>query len=360
MTITNTSSATAPVNRILSTMFLKAAEPVCVYFKGSDPGDVIESRRGSFTILWRQWDNLTPTTTALTEITGAESYPLRNGTELSVSDVTATVSKYGQHAILSEELTLREQNGTTREIARVFGVSGGRSLNRLQRNVMEDNATLVYADGGSADNEVVSPINYVLIEQVCNTLLKNFAETFLPMSNGSTVVGSSPILPSFYGFCHTDVAQDITKLAGFKSVETYASHTAVMPNEFGMIDCAGVGVRFMQTPEASADTGSGGTSSVVRNTTGSADLYTTLIVGQRAVGALSLDVDLVRETYKAGDRIPGLMLIEKAFGSAGTADPLNEAMSIGWKGWHGGKVFDSDNSTSNYIRGIRTAASLIQ
>ena len=357
MTITTaTSSIAAPVNRVLSTKFIKDAEPYCLYFQGSDPGDVIESRKGSYTIMWRQWDNVTPTTTALTELSGTYSEPTRTATELAETDVTATVSKYGQFAYLTEELTLREVTGTTQEIARVFGVAGGRSLNRLQRNVMEDNATLVYASGGSQDSDVVDTISYLLIENACNTLLNNFAEPFLPMSTGSTVIGSAATLPAYYGWCHTNVARDISRLGSgiFTSVERYASHTQVMQGEFGIVQCSGVAVRFMQTPEASADTGTGGTTSAIRNTAGTADLYTTIIMGQRAVGALSLDVELVRESYKAGDRIPGLMMIEKPMGSAGTGDPLNEVMSVGWKGWHGGTVKKAD-----YIRGIRTGASLL-
>jgi hypothetical protein len=44
----------------------------------------------------------------------------------------------------------------------------------------------------------------------------------------------------------------------------------------------------------------------------------------------------VRETYRAGDNLPGVMMIQNARGSAGSADPLHEISTLGWKSWHAG------------------------
>ena len=355
MTITNTSAISAPVNRVLSTKFIKDARPLCHYFTGSRPGDVMESHRGTFTMLFRMYDNLTPTVTALTEDTGTVAYPVRAGTQVSVTDVTADVSKYGAHAVLTEELLLRDLTQAAIEIEEVFAVQGGRSVNRLQRNVLEDNASLVYSGGATADNEVVSQISVNDFASVINTLDRNTAEPFMPMSSGSTTVGSSPILSAFWAICHTDVGHDISQLSGFIGVQQYASHTETAPHEIGMLIAGGMGVRVISSSEASADTGTGGTSSTVRNTAGTVDLYTTVVFGRGYHGALSLDADLVRETYKSGDKIPGLIMVQTGQGSAGAADPMQEISTIGWKAWHGGTIL-----TAAYGRGIRSAASIIQ
>ncbi len=352
MTITNTSSISAAVNRKLQTKFLQDTKPLCHYFIGSRAGDVMPAHSNTFTMLWRRYDNLTPTVTALTEDTGTAGYPVREGTQLTVTDVNATLAKYGAHAVLTEELNLRDITAAGIEILEVFARQGGRSLNRLQRNILEDNLAAIYTSGGTADNEVNSPITRLELENVINTLDRNVADTFLAMSSGSMVVGSTPVLPSFWGICHSDVAVDIAKLKGFKGVETYASHTATSRGEFGMVMIAGKGVRFISTPEASIDTGSGATTSEVRNTAGVADLYSTVIFGMNCHGAVSLDVSLIRETYRAGDKIPGLIIVQQPLGSAGTADPLKELSTTGWKAWHTGVILDG-----RWGRSIRSAAS---
>ncbi len=354
MPISNTTTVSAPVNRVLSTKFIKDARPLCHYFLGSQPGDVQPAHRGTFNMLWRQYDNIDPTTTALTEDTGSLVFPIRPGTAIAVTDVAATVAKYGDHAFLTEELTLRDPTQAGLEIAEVFAVQGGRSLNRLQRNILEDFLTQTFAGAATAANEVVDTISIGMLEAAINTLDRNVAEPFTGMASGSNVVGSSPILPGFWGFTHPDVAVDIAKISGFKGVETYASHTTVHAGEFGMVMIAGKGVRFISTSEATIDASGGGTSGAVRNTAGTVNTYTTVIIGRRCHGALSLDVELIRETYKSGDKIPGLMLIETSMGSAGTADPMQEMKSVGWKAWHGGTIL-----TANYGRALVTGASIL-
>ena len=74
-----------------------------------------------------------------------------------------------------------------------------------------------------------------------------------------------------------------------------------------------------------------------------------------AHGSLSLDTSLVSEIYNAGDDIPGIIMINKARGSSGVGDPLDEVASLGWKAWHAPVILNSD-----WLRGIRTAATNLQ
>jgi hypothetical protein len=47
-------------------------------------------------------------------------------------------------------------------------------------------------------------------------------------------------------------------------------------------------------------------------------------------------------------------IINKGRGSAGTADPLNELATLGWKAFAAAKVLNS-----NWTRGIRSAATAL-
>jgi N4-gp56 family major capsid protein len=348
MATTTTSEIAGPVNRVFQTTLLSNAKVRAPYFVGSVAAEQV-SHRGSFTAVWRRIENLTATVTALTELSGTESYPLRTGESLSTTEVTATISKYGQVLFLTEEVDLVNFDGQTDKLMEVLGISAGASLNRLQRNILEDNATLIYADGGSADGDVQSAISKNLIRNAVNTLQRNSAMKFTPETGGSTNIGTSPMRPSYWGLCHVDVEEDIRDLSGFIDVEKYTTQTATVSGEFGAVG----GVRFIASEDASIDADSGGAASGVRSTTGTnADLYTTIVFGMEFAGSLGFDMKHIQEVYKAGDPLPAVELISHPAGSSGAFDPLNEVNTMSWKARHAGALLNG-----NWGRGIRTAAS---
>lgn len=354
-----------PVNVIYQQMLLRNARPLAPYFLGTQPGNIVKNG-GTSTIKWRRYntsaDNasgIAPTVTALTELTTTASYMQgRDSDTVHFSDVTATVAKYGQFFILNEEVDVFLPNGTMAGITRTLSISAGRSLNYLQRNIIEDNATLVYAGSAASTGAVVDKIKLGAIDTVINTLSRNSAMTFTPQSNGSTTIGSTPILPALWGICHTDVAYDIEKMAGFKSVETYAGHTETVPGEFGLVKSSGVAVRFVATPEASVEADAGGTkgSTGLRGTS-DVDIYTTVIYGMDAVGSVGLGQAHGDGIFRGGDNLPAFDIIAKGRGTgreSGTSDPYDEIMTIAWKAWHTGAILNA-----NWSRGIVSGATNI-
>jgi N4-gp56 family major capsid protein len=348
--ITTTSTLTKPVNVIFQQTLLRTARALCPYFAGSVPGEV-QQHAGSFTASWRRIENLTPTTSALAELTGNESFPTRDSITPSITGITAAVSKYGQYILLSEEVDLVNFSGQSDDLSMKLGMSAGRSLNMLQRNELEDNATLVRVGAVASDGLVNSKITVSAIAKVINDLARNNAMVFMPESDGSTNIGTQPILPGYYGACHPDVAYDITTLTGFVSVEKYAGQVATMNGEFGMISTAGYGVRFVQTSDASINTNTGAaTGTGLRGATKN-DLYYVPIWGMDAVGSLGFGFQHVKESYTAGDKLPGIQVINKDRGSSGVADPLDELSTLGWKSWHAAKILNS-----TFIETIRCCA----
>lgn len=353
--ITDTDILTKPVNVIFQQTLLRNARARCPYFAGSTPGDV-RQHQGSFTASWRRIENLTPTTTALTELNSTVSFPTRDSVTPSITTVTAAVQKYGQYIVLNEDTDLVNFNGQTDKLIEILGISAGRSLNMLQRNELEDNSTIVYAGGVASSGLVNSAITANSIKSAVNTLVKNSAMTFTPMATGSQNIGTSPILPSLWGFTHPDVAIDIAAISGFKSVETYAGQVETAPGEFGYVPVAGIAVRFIQSEDASVDAGAGATtgSSGLRTTSSRNDLYSTVILGMDAHGSLGFGMEHIKEVYTAGDKLPAVQLIKKGFGSAGTADPFDELATMAWKSWHAAKILNS-----TWIRALRSGATRV-
>lgn len=355
MTVLDTTILTKPINAMFTRRFLERAQYKTHYFSGTDPA-TLQKHGGTATALWRRIEHLTVSTTALSELTG-ESYPTRTGTTPTVTDVQKAVSKYGTHILLNEEADVFNFNGTTVELMDILADNAGRTVNYIVRNEMEDNGTQVYS-GGTADANTGGVVTASVLNNVVNTLQRNVADTFLAMTRGSVNVGTVPILAAYYGMCHPDVAYDISQISGFTSVEKYAGQVSVLPGEFGFYGLAGTGIRFCSTPDASIDEGLGSTGAAaasVRTSSGdNADLYNTVVYGRHAVGTLGLGKEVPTDAADVGRKMAVVEIINKPFGSAGTADPLNEYSTMGWKSWCAAKVLNG-----NWIRSIRSAATAL-
>lgn len=347
-TITDTTAIAAPVNVVFQQTLLRNAKARAPYFLGSAPAN-IQHHSGSFKAKWRRINNLTPTTTALSELATLVAPARTTSVEPTVSNITATVSKYGQYLVLNEEADLVNFNGQTDKLVEVMGISAGRSLNMLQRNEMEDNATAVFANGSAA-----TAVNTIMsrgdIRNVVNTLNRNSAMKFTPETNGSSNFNTSPIRDSYWGLCHSDVEEDIRQMTGFVGCESYGSQTKTETGEFGYVG----GVRWISSEDAGiiTDTGATGGTGVRETTNSKADLYDSIIFGMEAVGSVGFGMEHLKEVYKAGDNLPGVMMIHKDFGSGGTSDPMNEVSTMSWKSWHAAQILNSD-----WIRRITSAAS---
>lgn len=342
-----------PVNVVFEQTFLRRAQQTCPYFAGTMPGQ-INKQAGTSTIKWRRIEQETPSTTALTEITGTAAFGMgRSSDTPSFTDVTATVAKYGQFYIVNEEVDLYNPNGTADELVAVMGESAGRSLNQLMRDVMEDNATQRYGGNVASDGAVATAVALNDLKRVVNELTKNSARTFSPMTSGSENVGTAPILPGYWGICHPDVAMDIAGISGFKSVETYAGQTATAPMEFGLVQTTGRAIRFIMSEDASIDVDSGAASASVDLNSNSAnvDLYTIMVYGQDAFGSVGLGQRHTDGIYRAGENTGGWEMIFHEAGSAGSGDPYNEVRTLAWKAFYAGAVLNS-----NFSRALRVGA----
>jgi N4-gp56 family major capsid protein len=357
LSITTTTEIAGPVNVQFQVSLLRRAKALCPHFVGSKPATVT-SHGNTFTAKWRRYEHLTPTTTPLAEITGSVAFPTRTSVQPSVTDITATVQKFGNFMFLNEEVDLINISAQGNELAEVLGENAGRSLNRLQRNELEDNSTTILAGAQTTASNIgtlgaTGTITRTTLARAVNELNRQDAMKFLAMTTGSTNVGTAPVRESYWAINHPDVTEDIRLLTGFNSVETYAGQTQTAQGEYGHVG----GIRFVESTESTIDASAGASSTTSatadgRQTSARFDLYNTVVLGREAVGSLGLDANHVSEIYRTGDSLPAVMMISHAKGSAGSADPLNEVGSVGWKSWHAAKILNG-----NWIRNIRSVAS---
>lgn len=357
MTYTTATIVGGGVDVIFQQTMLRNAKARCPYFLGSTPAD-IAPHQGSVTAKWRRVENLSVSLTALTALTGTEDYPTRTGVTPTVNDLTAALLKYGNHIILNEEVVIENFNPVTDKYSEILGINAGQVLNQLQRNELEDNSTVEFGGAITTASTIIAAMVLNDVKQVVNLLNRASALKFTPMTTGSVNTNTTPQRDAFWGICHSDVEEDIRGFTGFVPVEQYASQTVTEKGEFGSVG----GVRWVSTPEASIDTGIGSTAgSSMRETSSKVDVYSSIIMGMDHHGSLGLGVDHIKEIYLAGDRLPAVQMIAKAKGSAGTADPLDEVSTIGWKSFHAAQVFTNSTTptTGEWGYSLKTGASLL-
>ena len=249
-------------------------------------------KNGGKIIEFRKYDSLPKALTPLTE--GVTP----NGQKLSMSVITSNVQQYGGYIELSDILLLTAIDNNLVQATKLLGSQAGRTLDTITREVLNGGTNVQYAEGQvTARNALVggqaSGNHYLTVDAVRR------AVRFLKVMNAPKINGN------YVGIIHPDVSYDLMSDPKWVNVKTYSDPDGIYEGEIGKIE----GVRFVETSEAKVfeDAGASGV-----------DVYSTLILGADAYGVTEITGG-------------GLEHIVKQLGSAGTADPLNQRATAGWK-----------------------------
>lgn len=304
-----------------------------------------------------------------------------DGQELKVSTVSSTVAQYGGWVGIPDMLELTTIDTNMVQATEILGDQAGRTLDTVTREVLNGGTNVMYApivkDGVQTNVNARSSLtgdaklSVDLILRAAAKLKNNLAK---------------PINGSYVGIIHPFVAYDLMRSEEWMDAHKYASPENLFNGEVGKIG----NVRFVESNEAkifrgedltsnarnlsvkttvsngtevavseeitedekeklvgrnviiagemreivSAKSGTAGNCSITLDTAVTASakeviypgeggqegisVYSTLILGANAYGVTELENG-------------GLEHIVKQLGSAGTADPLNQRASAGWK-----------------------------
>lgn len=215
------------------------------------------------------------------------------------------------------------------ETAQILGDQAADTLDQLTRDVLVAGTSVIYSDVSvnAARTDVASTdiITTTVIKKAVRTLKNNNAKKLTNMVNPSTGFNTTPINACFVGFVHPNVAYTLKGFTGFVPVEKYPSNQTVFDGEIGTFD----EVRFIESTNSKVFTGAGA---------GSADVYATLILASDAYGVSRISGEAMRN-------------IIKPLGSAGTADPLDQLATSGWKATFVAKILNNA-----FMTRIETAA----
>ena len=240
------------------------------------------------TINFRKFNSLPVANTPLTEgVTPA-------GKSLNITAVTATVQQYGDYVEMSDKLDMVGIDPVLTETGQLLGEQAGLTLDTVVRDVVAAGTNVQYANKKGSRSAVGAA------DILTGTEIKRAVRT-LRKANAKPIDGQS-----YIGIVGPEAEFDLMADNMWQDVSKYAASTQIFEGELGKL----YGVRFVRTSNASVFAGAGASG---------ADVHATMIIGKDAYGVVDIE----------GSSKPEMIV--KPHGSSGTADPLNQRATSGWK-----------------------------
>ena len=265
------------------------AEPSLVHDQFGDKYPI--PANGGKTIEFRKYSPLAKAPTPLTE--GVTP----TGNKLDVTTITAEVAQYGDYIEISDVLELTAIDRNLEQAAKLLGGQAGRTLDTVTREVVTAGTNVMYApkaDGGEIASRSAVTSDALLTPDCIFVAVARLKE-----------MNAMPIDDSFVAIVHPNVVADLMRSEEWQGIHKYTDSTNIYQGEIGKIG----GVRFVESTEAKCygPVGASG-----------ASVFATMIIGANAYGVTEINGG-------------GLQHIVKQLGSAGSADPLNQRATVGWK-----------------------------
>lgn len=288
--VTTDSGLSAENKTFYDRTLLESAKPNLIHSQFGQKRPI--PKNGGKKIEFRRYGALPKALTPLTEGVTPD------GRKLTVTAIEAEVHEYGDYVALSDVLDLTAIDNNVLEATKAIGNQAGLTLDTITRNILQAGTNVQYCPkiGASGTTAVTSRAD---IDATCKLTVDEIkkAVATLKANNVPKISGS------YVAIIHPYAAYDLMSDPNWEEMHKYTSAENMYEGEIGRI----AGVRFVESSEAL----------IVKTSTNPA-VFCTLVLGENAYGI----------TEVTGG---GLKTIIKQLGSAGTADPLDQRSTVGWK-----------------------------
>ena len=312
---------------------------------------------------------------------GGKTVETPDGSGISVSYITKELAQYGDYTTVSDMLDLTAIDDVVLEITDRHGNNMGLTLDTVTRNEIQQGNQVIYAPVLNAEGTQTAVTSRTALTPACKMTSELVAKaaTQLKKMNAPTFDGK------YVCIIHPSVAFDLRQDEAWIAAHQYAAATELFSGEIGELH----GVRFVETTEAKIfcgeDLAEGSRTLTVNGAVSGKNAVTfdggtvkegalagryILVGGQRAkvvsntASVLTLDKNVTADdnaviypgeggaegcavygclfvgkgAYGVVDLSEGTEVIVKPRGSSGTADPLDQRSSVGWKGIHAAAI----------------------
>ncbi len=215
-----------------------------------------------------------------------------DGVMLVETEVTVQLEQYGEYARCTDKLDLAHLDLNIMRKTKLFGDAGARSIDAVVRDELATCTNVIYANGKTARNALTAAdkLTSVELRKAVRQLKKAHAQKF-----GGYYIA----------ICGPDTVYDLQDDEAFVKVSAYQDKENIYTGEVGRL----FGCRIVESTEAKIFEGAGADG---------ADVASVIVLGQYAYGYTSFKGAKPR-------------VVVKPAGSAGTADPLEQISTVGWK-----------------------------
>ena len=368
---TTTSTGVQPLYQpVLNRHLLMVSKPTMIHHQF---GQKVEIPKGKGKTI--AWDKMSPLPKAKVPLTEGIT---PEGKAINISRVTATPEQYGAYVSTTDQFEFFTPNPSPEvlRINEVLGDNAGETLDSLTADALSTGTNVQYVNGKTARASLTADdvLTVAEIKKAVRTLKGNRAKKL----KGNKYVA----------IIHTDIAHDLMNDPEWKFPHQYVDTKQIYEGEIGEL----YGVRFVESPDAKVFYGEKLAGydelSVVRVEDGKVHVAETItsvteldgrkvLIGgmfytvasastgkngdayltfNESVDAISVDMKIypgegsgdgkiVYSTLVIGENAYGvtdpkgtLENITKPLGSAGSADPLNQRSTMGWKSYHVAKI----------------------
>jgi N4-gp56 family major capsid protein len=240
------------------------------------------------TINFRRFNSLPIPTDSLTSgITPA-------GRNLSISQITATVVQEGDYVLLTDWLDMVGIDPVIIESTELLEEQARETIDTRVRDIVFNGTNVYYVGGGPAR------INVAAANVFTGTEVRRIRQ-IMARNNVKPFSGKD-----YIGFIHPDGAYDLKGSDEWREPNTYVDVKNMLNGEIGRL----YGVRWIETTMCPIWEGEGAAG---------IDVYGSLVIGEGCYGVIDV----------AGSGKPEIIVKQK--GSSGSADPLEQRSTVGWK-----------------------------
>lgn len=247
-------------------------------------------KNGGNKVEWRKFDTFSKATTPLTEGVTPD------GNKVNMTKIEASINQYGDYTTISDRLELEAVDPIIVGVTEEHGAQAGDTIDVITRNEVVTGTNVIYAGGKTSRSELTA-------SDVITSTVVNQAFTFLKKMKAPTINGD------YIAIIHPSCSYDLRESEGWLDVHKYAQPEEIYNGEIGKLH----NIRFVEDTEQK----------IWKD--GGIATYAVTVFGKDAYGIVEPSAE-------------SLEVIVKQRGSAGTADPLDQRSTVGWKASHAAKI----------------------
>ena len=256
---------------------------------------------------FRRYNALPNTPQALTE--GVTP----TGQTLTVTDVTATLSQFGDRVTITDVILDTHEDQTLNEAVNLLGEQAAQMIEKMRFGVLKAGTNVLFANG-AARAAVNTAISINLQRRAVRALKRQNARFITSIVRSTPSYGTENVAPGYVALIHPDLEADVRQLTGFVPAEKYGSMYP-WENELGKCE----DVRYFSSTIFEPWAYAGGAKGTMLSTSGTnADVYPVLFVGRDAYAIVAL---------KGMFALTPMVVNPKPSDS----DPLAQRGHVGWK-----------------------------